>query len=221
MEVHINMSQEDEQIISHTSSAQTVHNKSMKRLQLAITCCLLGLCTLTAFIVYQVVGGYRQHRDDKVKAANNLWGTKQDYSNPKPEALQWEDTLQWEDSRGLAFTKHGMSYNNRSLRIPKTGYYFIYSQVSFRVQMGSQDVKYFTLTIKRVNDNYPEPESLLSGTTSHGKGSEERRPIYLGALLLMREGDMLMVEVSDIRLVDVTVDHKTFFGAFLVLPKKD
>ncbi|XP_053551651.1 tumor necrosis factor ligand superfamily member 15 [Bombina bombina] len=153
------------------------------------------------------------------KPRAHLTGTKQDYSS------QQNQTLQWEHYRGLAFTEFGMEYSNRSLHIPKTGYYYIYAQVSFRsvgYECSANDQKasrkkFISQMIAKINDNYPEPEVLLSGTKSLcEKESEMHHPIYLGALLYMMEGDQIMVNVSDIKLVDVTVEHRTYFGAFLV-----
>ncbi|KAM4695993.1 tumor necrosis factor ligand superfamily member 15 [Rhinophrynus dorsalis] len=136
----------------------------------------------------------------------HLRGTKQDNSSTKPQTLQWEDEL------GLAFTKDEMKYMNKSLCIPKTGYYFVYSQVTFRHDGNERDV---SQTIVRVNANYPEEEVLLSGTKLlYIKGSYTT--IYLGAMLCLKAGDQLMVNATDIKLVVVNVEYRTFFGAFMV-----
>ncbi|CAH2315880.1 tumor necrosis factor ligand superfamily member 15 [Pelobates cultripes] len=221
----------EECLTSYPSSTRTALDKGIRRLQWTVTCCLIGLVILSLFSVYQMIAGYQEHSKDKgsktglsqllhggpgMKAVHtserpraHLTGTKQDDQNL---------ILQWEDQRGLAFTKEGMTYKNRSLLIPKTGDYFVYSQVSFRASDSShknKKLEYVTLQITRVNNNYPEPECLLSGAISIDKEREECQTIYLGALLSMKVGDMVSVKVNDIKLVDVTVDHKTFFGAFL------
>ena len=67
------------------------------------------------------------------------------------------------------------------------------------------------------SEQQPEPTQLLTSTKTL---SEERnnwfQPIYLGAVVSLEIGDKLMVNVSDIKLVDYTKEHKTFFGAFLL-----
>ncbi|KAM4664802.1 tumor necrosis factor ligand superfamily member 15 [Discoglossus pictus] len=153
--------------------------------------------------------GVKLHKMETPRA--HLTGTQQDYSTLQNEALHWEDRL------GNAFTKYGMNYSKPFLQIPKTGFYYIYSQVSFHSaeSMCNHNINYVTQKITKINANYPAPEDLLSGMTKLCE-SNEYRPIYLGALLHLKEGDKLMVKVSDIKLVDVTMEQKTFFGAFLV-----
>ncbi|XP_053329729.1 tumor necrosis factor ligand superfamily member 15 [Spea bombifrons] len=229
MEINIDMRHGEEEMYSYKSTERSMQDRSIRRLQWAVSCCLLGLCILTALSVYQMVGGYLWHKEEKISSAKmselkhttsggktfylaeepkaHLTGTKQD-SNSKV------DTLKWEDSRGLAFTKHGMTYNNRSLHIPKTGYYFLYSQVSFRAD-GLRKLEYVKQTILKTSANYPVPESLLTGTRSL-KDSDEYQTIYLGGLFYLRAREMLKVNVSHIQLVDVRVDDRTFFGAYLV-----
>ncbi|XP_007526818.1 tumor necrosis factor ligand superfamily member 15 [Erinaceus europaeus] len=135
--------------------------------------------------------------------------------------------LQWEHELGLAFIKNRMNYTNRFLVIPEPGDYFVYSQITFRgttptcgkINQGSQMNKpdSIIVVITKVTDSYPEPTQLLMGTKSVCEiGSNWFQPIYLGAMFSLKEGDKLMVNVSDISLVDYTKEDKTFFGAFLL-----
>uniref|UniRef100_A0A2K6T6N7 Tumor necrosis factor ligand superfamily member 15 n=1 Tax=Saimiri boliviensis boliviensis TaxID=39432 RepID=A0A2K6T6N7_SAIBB len=135
--------------------------------------------------------------------------------------------LHWEHELGLAFTKNRMSYANRFLLIPESGDYFVYSQVTFRgmtsqcseIRQAGQLNKpdSITVVITKVTDTYPEPTQLLMGAKSVCEvGSNWFQPIYLGAMFSLQEGDKLMVNVSDISLVDYTKEDKTFFGAFLL-----
>ncbi|XP_011359261.1 tumor necrosis factor ligand superfamily member 15 isoform X1 [Pteropus vampyrus] len=135
--------------------------------------------------------------------------------------------LHWEHELGLAFTKNRMNYTNKFLVIPESGDYFVYSQVTFRgttskcgeISQGHRlnrpDV--IIVVITKVTDSYPDPTQLLMGTkTVCERGSNWFQPIYLGAMFSLQEGDKLMVNVSDISLVDYTKEDKTFFGAFLL-----
>lgn len=126
--------------------------------------------------------------------------------------------LQWEDKRGLAFTKNNLSYSSKALVIPVSGDYYVYAQVTFRGPSDtSSKTNSVTAVITKVTDSYPEPTQLLTSSKTLG---EERnnwfQPIYLGAVVSLEIGDKLMVNVSDIKLVDYTKEHKTFFGAFLL-----
>uniref|UniRef100_A0A8D2NJL3 Tumor necrosis factor ligand superfamily member 15 n=1 Tax=Zosterops lateralis melanops TaxID=1220523 RepID=A0A8D2NJL3_ZOSLA len=126
--------------------------------------------------------------------------------------------LQWEDKRGLAFTKNNLSYSSNALVIPVSGDYYVYAQVTFRGPVESlHKPNSVTEIITKVTDSYPEPTQLLTGTkTLSENGNGWFQPIYLGAVVSLEVGDKLMVNVSDIRLVDYTKEHKTFFGAFLL-----
>lgn len=135
--------------------------------------------------------------------------------------------LDWEHELGLAFTKNRMNYTNKFLVIPESGDYFVYSQITFRcvtskcgeISKGSQANKpdAIIVVITKVTENYPEPTQLLMGTKTVCEiGSNWFQPIYLGAMFSLKEGDKLMVNVSDISLVDYTKEDKTFFGAFLL-----
>ncbi|XP_006865748.1 PREDICTED: tumor necrosis factor ligand superfamily member 15 [Chrysochloris asiatica] len=135
--------------------------------------------------------------------------------------------LHWEHELGLAFTKNRMNYTNKFLLIPESGDYFVYSQVTFRgttsecgkMSIARQPSKpdSIIVIVTKVTDSYPEPTQLLTGTKSVCEiGSNWFQPIYLGAVFSLQEGDKLMVNVSDISLVDYTKEDKTFFGAFLL-----
>lgn len=126
--------------------------------------------------------------------------------------------LQWEDKRGLAFTKNNLNYSSNALVIPVSGDYYVYAQVTFRgpIERYSK-TNSVTEIITKVTDSYPEPTQLLTGTkTLSEEGNSWFQPIYLGAVVSLEVGDKLMVNVSDIKLVDYTKEHKTFFGAFLL-----
>ncbi|KAM5300082.1 tumor necrosis factor ligand superfamily member 15 [Ctenodactylus gundi] len=135
--------------------------------------------------------------------------------------------LHWEHELGLAFTKNRMNYTNRFLVIPESGDYFVYSQITFRgttsdcgnISQGRLQNKpdSIIVVITKVTDSYPEPSQLLTGTKSVCEiSSNWFQPLYLGAMFSLQEGDKLMVNVSDISLVDYTKEDKTFFGAFLL-----
>ncbi|XP_031232641.1 tumor necrosis factor ligand superfamily member 15 [Mastomys coucha] len=139
----------------------------------------------------------------------------------QPSALHWEHNL------GMAFTKNRMNYTNNLLVVPESGDYFIYTQITFRGTTSEcGDISRrrrpnkpdsITVVITKVADTYPEPAYLLTGTKSVCEiSSNWFQSLYLGAIFSLEEGDGLMVNVSDISLVDYTKEDKTFFGAFLL-----
>ncbi|KAL2781975.1 tumor necrosis factor ligand superfamily member 15 isoform VEGI-251 precursor [Daubentonia madagascariensis] len=167
---------------------------------------------------------YTPLRDDGNKPRAHLTVVRQ---TPMQHLKNQFPALHWEHELGLAFTKNRMNYTNKFLVIPESGDYFVYSQVTFRgttsecgeISQGSRLNKpdSITVLITKVTDSYPEPTQLLMGTKSVCEvGSNWFQPIYLGAMFSLQEGDKLMVNVSDISLVDYTKEDKTFFGAFLL-----
>ncbi|CAM4568118.1 tumor necrosis factor ligand superfamily member 15 [Lepidochelys kempii] len=214
--------------------------EDLKNIRCAVIFCLFSVLALALPTAYLLVGNLRAYKSGPAQVADesvsrflkqqtspislvssaekpraHLTVKKQDLSPPMGNQFP---VLQWEHERGLAFTKNNMNYTNKSLVIPKTGDYYIYSQVTFRGSTPNHSKPgSITQIITKVTDSYPEPTQLLTATkTLCEMGNNWFQPIYLGAVLFMEEGDRLMVNVSDIQWVDYTKEHKTFFGAFLL-----
>ncbi|NXV74207.1 TNF15 factor, partial [Atlantisia rogersi] len=226
-----------------TSQASRMHlREDLRRIRCAVLLCLLSVLVLALPTAYLLVGNLRAPKScaDQVpeekgphflkqRAVNSATDTlpsaekprahltvkKQDLTHPMGNHLP---ILQWEDKRGLAFTKNNLSYSGNSLVIPVSGDYYVYAQVTFRGPVESHSKpNSVTEIITKVTDSYPEPTQLLTGTkTLSENGISWFQPIYLGAVVSLEVGDKLMVNVSDIKLVDYTKEHKTFFGAFLL-----
>ncbi|KAM6237873.1 tumor necrosis factor ligand superfamily member 15 isoform 2-T2 [Spheniscus humboldti] len=210
-----------------TNQASRMHlREDLRRIRCAVLLCLLSVLVLALPTAYLLVGNLRapssctgqvtEERDSrflKQRAVDTV--KKQDLANTVGNHLP---ILQWEDKRGLAFTKNKLSYSSNALVIPVSGDYYVYAQVTFRGPIESYSkTNSVTEIITKVTDSYPEPTQLLTGTkTLSEKGNSWFQPIYLGAVVSLEVGDKLMVNVSDIKLVDYTKEHKTFFGAFLL-----
>lgn len=223
--------------------ASRVHLKEdLRRIRCAVLLCLLAVLLLALPTAYLLVGNLRaptscsgQVADERSshflkqravatvtdtipsaeKPRAHLTVKKQDFASTVGNHLP---ILQWEDKRGLAFTKNNLSYFSNSLVIPVSGDYYVYAQVTFRGHIESSGkANSVTAIITKVTDSYPEPTQLLTSTkTLREEGNSWFQPIYLGAVVSLEVGDKLMVNVSDIKLVDYTKEHKTFFGAFLL-----
>uniref|UniRef100_A0A452FWA3 Tumor necrosis factor ligand superfamily member 15 n=1 Tax=Capra hircus TaxID=9925 RepID=A0A452FWA3_CAPHI len=207
-----------------------------------LTCCLLSIPILAALTTYLLVGQLRAQGEacelqvshlaatatlDRAPGSVPVLASTFVRQTPMQPLKNQFPALHWEHELGLAFTKNRMNYTNKFLVIPESGDYFVYSQVTFRgtisecgeISKGRQPNKpdSIIVVITKVTDSYPEPTQLLMGTKSVCEiGSNWFQPIYLGAMFSLNEGDKLMVNVSDISLVDYTKEDKTFFGAFLL-----
>ncbi|NWU49773.1 TNF15 factor, partial [Dromas ardeola] len=226
-----------------TNQASRMHlREDLRRIRCAVLLCLLSVLVLALPTAYLLVGNLRapsscagqvtEERGSRFlkqravstvtdmlssaeKPRAHLTVKKQDNANTAGSHLP---ILQWEDKRGLAFTKNNLSYYSNALVIPVSGDYYVYAQVTFRgTAEWSGKTNSVTEIITKVTDSYPEPTQLLTGTkTLSEKENSWFQPIYLGAVISLEVGDKLMVNVSDIKLVDYTKEHKTFFGAFLL-----
>ncbi|XP_073495826.1 tumor necrosis factor ligand superfamily member 15 [Phyllobates terribilis] len=215
------MLQEDRNHITSSSDSLRIQDRSIRRLKWAVAFCFILLTALVLFAVFLLRGGFPEKRDKgemgkqqgtntdtEKKPKAHLTGTRQ--SNASAKDLQWEAAL------GLAYLENGMIYSNKSIIIPKEGFYFVYSQLSFRPPSNTcVDDKSISQSIMKANSNYPEPETILSGISFCIKDSKKYQPIYLGGLLHLTKGDQLKVYISPGTPLD-TSEHKTFFGAFLV-----
>ncbi|XP_054705101.1 tumor necrosis factor ligand superfamily member 15 isoform X2 [Grus americana] len=216
-----------EEVAPGTNQASRMHlREDLRRIRCGVLLCLLSVLLLALPTAYLLVGNLRApsscasqvteergSRFLKQRAVHTV--KKQDLTNTVGNHLP---ILQWEDKRGLAFTKNNLSYSSNALVIPVSGDYYVYAQVTFRGPIENYSkTNSVTEIITKVTDSYPEPTQLLTGTkTLSEKGNSWFQPIYLGAVVSLEVGDKLMVNVSDIKLVDYTKEHKTFFGAFLL-----
>ncbi|NXX02926.1 tumor necrosis factor ligand superfamily member 15 [Larus michahellis] len=226
-----------------TNQASRMHlREDLRRIRCAVLLCLLSVLVLALPTAYLLVGNLRDpsscagqvteergSRFLKQRAVSAATDTLSSAEKPRAHlTVKKQDNakttgnhlpiLQWEDKRGLAFTKNNLSYSSNALVIPVSGDYYVYAQVTFRGTIEwSSKTNSVTEIITKVTDSYPEPTQLLTGTkTLSEKGNSWFQPIYLGAVVSLEVGDKLMVNVSDIKLVDYTKEHKTFFGAFLL-----
>ncbi|XP_007907826.1 tumor necrosis factor ligand superfamily member 15-like [Callorhinchus milii] len=194
--------------------------------RLALSCSALSLLLVSLVSTYLLLHHTAPSQEERQISPNKIIGEAKD----KPRAHLTVKTVEsndmtdgdypalgWEDRHGLAFTKGDLSYQNKFLLIPQTGFYFVYSQVLFR-GLENQRCEKIIHIVTKLTPSYPEPMKLLSSTQTISEKSDYKWsvPIYLGAMIQLEKGDRLMVNVSSVALVDHTNEHKTFFGAFLL-----
>ncbi|KAK6481101.1 tumor necrosis factor ligand superfamily member 15-like [Huso huso] len=126
--------------------------------------------------------------------------------------------LPWEHQHGQAFLKNGLDYQDNALVFPISGDYFVYTQVTFREIYKKEkcEPRMLKQTITKVTDKYPVPTELATASKTVCETGMWVKTIYVGAIFQLDKGDRLKVNVSNISLVDLTSEKKTFFGAYLL-----
>ncbi|XP_043914756.1 tumor necrosis factor ligand superfamily member 15 [Protopterus annectens] len=240
---------DEEQFAFSDDTTTTTRNSGYKseefrRLRFAVACCMLSIFILAVVIAFLLVCNLRASDTGRVElvavntSEQGLSRTMQGINHTGIESLpmahltatktndypseNWDPALEWEDKDGLAFTS-GMKYHNKALEIPKDGYYFVYSQVTFRAveeinkSISKTNSPYATQIITKIKPSYPDPIKLLKGETSIPASQQNwRQTVSLGAMFKLEEGDRLLVNVSNVSLVDYSNEYKTYFGAFLL-----
>ncbi|XP_078422628.1 tumor necrosis factor ligand superfamily member 15-like [Cetorhinus maximus] len=129
--------------------------------------------------------------------------------------------LEWDFETGMAYSN--MGYADGHLHIPRSGLYYVYSQVAFYLpsceELSAQELNWGVLThnVYKRTDSYPEPTPLLTATKSVCEGGlgDWHVTISQGALFILQERDRLFVTVNKAAMVE-HMEQKTFFGAFML-----
>ncbi|XP_066568946.1 lymphotoxin-alpha [Amia ocellicauda] len=188
------------------------------------------LLALTVFIFYHIK--QNPSADGRVLPGDVVIGNSAQQTskcpliNPKahltaigPDKLpKDENILPWQSQHGNAFVKNGFSYEEKALVIHKAGHYYVYLQVTFRMngEMTCKDRRISQTVIKN-SGAYPVDMELMASSESIACVKEPwMKSMYSGAVFYLEEKDKLKVKVNNISLVDFTTEMKTFFGAFLV-----
>ncbi|XP_065136146.1 tumor necrosis factor b (TNF superfamily, member 2) [Paramisgurnus dabryanus] len=151
---------------------------------------------------------------ERTKAAIHLHGERGDSAKQE---------IQWVTDVDQSFEQGGLKLTDNEIRIPADGLYFVYSQVSYAVKCSLDEddesvaQKYLSHTIMRFSDAMGQKMPLQNSAHSICKSGEDGktmyRPIYLGAVFKLLEGDRLSTKTTNVD--DVEQDYaKTFFGVF-------
>ncbi|NWI14134.1 TNF10 factor, partial [Crypturellus soui] len=133
----------------------------------------------------------------------------------------------WESShRGHSFL-YNVELRNGELVVPKTGFYYIYSQTYFRFRENEHEDSGLLAQIRNPKQlvqyvykltNYPEPILLMkSARTScwSRKAEYGLHSIYQGGVFQLKRDDRIFVSVSNGDIVDMDKEA-SFFGAFMI-----
>ncbi|KAJ8354522.1 hypothetical protein SKAU_G00220890 [Synaphobranchus kaupii] len=136
----------------------------------------------------------------------------------------YNSSVLWRDGDGHSFFQGGLKLKNNEIIIPQNGLYFVYSQVSFRVQCGStvgRMKKPLSHMILRWSDSYNDQKPLLSAVRTmcqrdavgHDRSRHLYNAVYMGAIFSLESEDRLWTETNQLEDVDGD-EGKTFFGVF-------
>ncbi|XP_076864541.1 tumor necrosis factor a (TNF superfamily, member 2) [Brachyhypopomus gauderio] len=157
---------------------------------------------------------------ESAKAAIHLSG---DY-NPVLSNM----SVEWRDGEDQSFAEGGLKLKNNEIYVPRNGWYFVYSQATYRVSCATKDdrrdIVHLSHEVSRWSGSYDSWKPLLSAvrsacklTPAGGDDGEEQwfTAVYLGAVFNLQAGDRLRTVMDAERLHDIEGDNgKTFFGVF-------
>uniref|UniRef100_UPI00398ED229 tumor necrosis factor ligand superfamily member 14-like n=1 Tax=Pristiophorus japonicus TaxID=55135 RepID=UPI00398ED229 len=129
------------------------------------------------------------------------------------------DRLQWEHNRGIAFLR-GIDYKEGALVIKKSGHYFIYSKILLgEISCDVEKNGFLKQTVFKKGAAYPEPIELMAVRKFFCTGENVDQWLdnsYLGAIFDFNEGDQVFIKITDKKLLRISNDAETFFGAFMI-----
>ncbi|XP_068810371.1 tumor necrosis factor ligand superfamily member 10 [Struthio camelus] len=147
--------------------------------------------------------------------------------NSSPRRGSGQKISSWESSRKGHSFLYNVELRNGELVIPKTGFYYIYSQTYFRFRENENEDSDLLAQIRNPKQlvqyvykltNYPEPILLMKSarTSCWSKKAEYGLySIYQGGVFQLKRDDRIFVSVSNGDIVDMDKEA-SFFGAFLI-----
>nr|XP_025961560.1 tumor necrosis factor ligand superfamily member 10 [Dromaius novaehollandiae] len=147
--------------------------------------------------------------------------------NSSPRRGNGQKISSWESSRKGHSFLYNVELRNGELVVPKTGFYYIYSQTYFRFRENENEDSDLLAQIRNPKQlvqyvykltNYPEPILLMKSarTSCWSKKAEYGLySIYQGGVFQLKRDDRIFVSVSNGDIVDMDKEA-SFFGAFLI-----
>uniref|UniRef100_A0A8C6YTP7 Tumor necrosis factor ligand superfamily member 10 n=1 Tax=Nothoprocta perdicaria TaxID=30464 RepID=A0A8C6YTP7_NOTPE len=171
------------------------------------------------------------HTDPIYRIAAHLTGSSNKKNSLAPHSTPRKGRGQkinsWESShKGHSFL-YNVELRNGELVVPKTGFYYIYSQTYFRFRENEHEDSGLLAQIRNPKQlvqyvykltNYPEPILLMkSARTScwSRKAEYGLHSIYQGGVFQLKRDDRIFVSVSNGDIVDMDKEA-SFFGAFMI-----
>lgn len=145
--------------------------------------------------------------------------------SPHPSAhltIKENSHLEWANADGIAHTKGGMTYNGKSLNVPKKGWYRVYLQITFDFSpekdsvMCEGDFLHFNISVSRFSSSYPDFWPLLVSQDTMSCKHEWTRTLYTSGIFQLDAETQLHAHIQYIQLVTRFQDTFSFFGAEFV-----
>ncbi|XP_041091394.1 lymphotoxin-alpha-like [Polyodon spathula] len=163
-------------------------------------------------------------KDELAENAFQVRTLKQMASKPSKAAAhliadvtEGSSQVSWLSDVDQAFS-NGIDNTEDKIVVPRTGLYFVYSQVSFNGQCKGQPV-YLSHKVERFAVSYPEKRNLLSAAKTacietHGSSKDIwYKTIYQGAVFKLEKGDTLSTKTGGVDKL-VVDGGNSFFGVF-------
>ncbi|XP_078090781.1 tumor necrosis factor ligand superfamily member 14-like [Mustelus asterias] len=129
------------------------------------------------------------------------------------------DRLQWEHNKGFAFLR-GIDYKEGALVIKKSGHYFIYSKILLgEITCGVERNGFLKQTVFKEGAAYPQPIELMAVRKFFCTGEKPDQWLdnsYLGAIFDFNKGDQVFIKITEKKLLRISNNAETFFGAFMI-----
>ncbi|XP_067828910.1 tumor necrosis factor ligand superfamily member 14-like [Heptranchias perlo] len=129
------------------------------------------------------------------------------------------DRLQWEHNRGIAFLR-GIDYKEGALVIKTSGHYFVYSKILLgEISCDVERNGFLKQAVFKEGAAYPKPIELMAVRKFFCTGESADQWLdnsYLGAIFEFNKGDHVFIKITDKRLLRISNDAETFFGAFMI-----
>ncbi|KAJ7317145.1 hypothetical protein JRQ81_003307 [Phrynocephalus forsythii] len=210
------------------------HNKKKKHGQVLLW--ILVLMMLAALVVQGCfLIGFRKELDQaavtKVISSQDHQGQEDSGSRSppteKPAAhltlgssahMATDRGLLWEHKDGSAFLQD-MGYKDGSLICNKSGLYYIYSKLYLGHPSCPTTNSLLTHSICKRTSNYPKEIVLLTNnilSCNQNDQSDWTHNSFLAGIVQLQESEEVFVKMSQMELVRVRDDSKSYFGTFMI-----
>uniref|UniRef100_A0A8D2Q4Q8 TNF superfamily member 14 n=1 Tax=Varanus komodoensis TaxID=61221 RepID=A0A8D2Q4Q8_VARKO len=129
--------------------------------------------------------------------------------------------LLWEHKKGVAFLRE-MGYKGGSLICNKSGHYYVYSNLFLGhsdCPVTHQSYLFVTHTIYKRTSQYPEEMELLTNSIPYCNLKDSQlwsHNSFLAGVVHLEENEEVFIKVSQMHLVRVSEESRTYFGTFMI-----
>lgn len=161
------------------------------------------------------------------EAVSEKLQSENDQSLPSARLTIKEDpSPEWQDAHGNAHRRGGMSYDSGNLRVPSTGLYRLYLQITFTFEHDNSNINnsgmcdddgllYLKITVERRSSSYNGFRPLLVSEDTMRCDQDWTRSMFTSGSFELDAQTQLRVTIQHRQLVK-SQDTLSFFGAELI-----